>query len=120
GALAKATTIALTVTPALSQGPSASFAGLDTTTQGTWSATYGSDGFLIANGVSNLPSYANVGFVGALTYTWAGLTSDVRALQSSSGSTSRIASSYYPPTANSFNVTLSLSDGATHQVAIYL
>ncbi len=121
GALSQTATIALTVTRAVqTPGSSASFTGLDTSTQGTWSGTYGSDGFLIANGASSLPSYANAGFGGALTYTWAGLTSDVRALQSSRGSTARIASSYYASTSAGFNINLNLNDGVSHQVAIYL
>ena len=121
GALSKTTTITLTVTSAAVGGSSAAnFTGLDTTTQGTWSATYGSDGFLIANGARSIPTYASVGFNGALTYTWAGLTPDVRALQSSRGSTARIASGYYPSTSAGFNITLNLNDGAAHQVAIYL
>ena len=120
GALSKTTTIALTVTSAVSAATYANFTGLDTSTQGTWSGTYGSDGFLIANGASNLPPYASASFSGALTYTWAGLTSDLRALQSSRGSTARIASSYYASTSAGFNINLNLTDGAAHQVAIYL
>ena len=118
GAVNKTTTIALTVTPGASVGSSANFTGLDTSTQGTWSGTYGGDGFLIANGASSLPTYTNVNFGGASTYTWAGTTPDVRAVQTFQGSTARIASSYYAST--SFNIGLNLKDGTAHQVAIYL
>jgi hypothetical protein len=118
-ALTGTTTIALTVTPVSSKGSAAIFTGLDTT-EGTWTGTYGSDGSIIANGTSNLASYAKVGFTGALTYTWAGLTSDPRALQTSAGSTARIASSYYSSSSGGFTISMGLTDGATHQVAIYL
>ena len=118
GAISKTTTIALTVTPGASVGTSANLTGLDTSAQGTWSGAYGGDGFLIANGSGASPAYANVSFGGASTYTWAGTTPDVRAVQISQGSTTRIASSYYAST--SFTIGLNLTDGAAHQVAIYL
>jgi hypothetical protein len=119
GIVAQTTTIALTVTAPLNTGSTATFTGLDTSSQGTWTGKYGSDGFLIANDTQNLPAYANVSFNGALTYTWAGLTSDLRALQSYQGSTARIASCYYA-TNGSFTISLDLTDGAAHQVALYL
>ena len=113
------TTIALTVTGGSSSGSSAIYTGLDSTTQGTWNGKYGGDGFLIANdAASSLPSYAaNAGVTGASTYTWAALTSDVRALQSGKGLSSRIASEYY---GNTFSVSIPLTDGGAHQVAVYL
>ena len=99
---------------------SATYSGLDTTTQGTWSGKYGADGGQIANDTSvTLPSYASLTFNGASTYTWDGLTTDPRALQVSSGSASRIASTYF--TLNpSFSVSLNLTDGNAHRVALYL
>jgi hypothetical protein len=90
--------------------------GPDTTTQGSWNGKFGQDGFLIANGASSMPSYGNATVSGAATYTWAGLTSDVRALQSGAGSSTRIASSYY---ANNFNINVSVSDGGFHPVSLY-
>src|ERR1019366_3223513 len=53
------------------------FSGLDSTTQGAWNGKYGGEGYLIANGASATPAYAVVGVSGALTYTWAGASSDV-------------------------------------------
>jgi hypothetical protein len=119
GALNAATSIALTVTAVpVGVSSSAVFTGLDTSTQGTWTGTYGGDGLLVANLNPAGPSYADVSFNGDLTYTWAAATSDVRALQSSPGSNTRVASSYYA--SNSFGIGLNLKDGATHQVALYL
>ena len=120
GTLSASTTIPLTVTALQGLGSSAVFTGLDASTQGNWSPKYGSDGYLIADGANNVPGYASVAVTGALTFLWAGSTPDVRALQSSPGSSSRIASCYCTLYSNNFNVSLNLTDGATHQIAIYL
>ena len=98
--------------------PSAVYSGLDTATQGTWPGTYGAGGELIANDVTNPPSYATVSFTGDTLYTWAASSTDVRALQVSSGSSSRIASAYYSP--GSFTINVNLTDGNTHRLALYL
>ena len=110
------TTIALTVTAGPTLNSSAAYIGVDSDTQGAWNGKYGADGFLIANGTSSLPSYASVVVTGAPTYTWAGLTSDVRALQTAKGSTDGIASSYY---ARTFNINVDVTDGNVHQVGLY-
>jgi YVTN family beta-propeller protein len=98
-------------------GATATYAGSDATTQGTWTGKYGSDGQLIANGLNNIPSYASIGFTGAAAYTWTNSTSDARALQSSSGSSSRISSTYY---SYGFTIDLNLTDGNTHKISLYL
>jgi hypothetical protein len=90
--------------------------GPDATTQGSWNGKYGQDGFAIANGPSSMPSYGTATVSGAATFTWAGLTTDVRALQSGAGLTTRMASTYY---GNSFNVNVSVNDGASHPVSLY-
>jgi len=97
---------------------SAIYMGQDTTTEGTWTGKYGSNGEVIANDVTNLPSYATLSFTGATLTTWAGSTTDPRALQTSSGAASRIASTYY--SATSFTLNVNLLDGNTHHVALYL
>jgi hypothetical protein len=96
------------------------FSGLDSTTQGAWNGKYGGEGYVLANGASASPAYASVGFTGALSYTWAGLTSDVRALQNGAGSSSGIAAAYVQYPGNSFTVNLNFTDGLTHRVALYL
>lgn len=93
-----------------------SLVGPDTTTQGSWNGKFGQDGYLIANGASHMPTYGTASVSGASSYTWAGLTSDVRALQTAAGSSSRIASSYY---GNNFNVDVSVKDGTLHPVSLY-
>ncbi len=97
---------------------SATYLTLDTTTQGTWTGVYGADGYIIANDANNAPSYASVSFTGQSTWTWANGTSDPRALQTASGSSSRIASTYYG--GSSFSINVNLTDGNAHKVALYL
>ncbi len=75
-------------------GTFVSYVGADTATEGAWTGRYGSSGYLIPNGSSSATNDANVSFVQYFTYTWAGLTSDPRALQSSLGARTGIASAY--------------------------
>ncbi len=97
---------------------SASYTGLDTTTEGTWTGKYGADGYMIPNDVTNPPAYASVSLTGDNTYTWSSSTTSPSALQVSSGSSSRIASTYYA--SSNFTVNLNLADGKTHRIALYL
>ncbi|MDP9051360.1 MAG: hypothetical protein M3O31_11675 [Acidobacteriota bacterium] len=89
----------------------------DTATQGAWNGQYGIDGYSIANGPSSIPSYASLSLSGASAYTWASLTTDPRALQNGMGAYKGIASTYY---GNSLSFNLNLTDGLTHQIALYL
>jgi hypothetical protein len=102
--------------------PSASFVRADTATQGNWTGVYGADGFQIAAGSNNiLPPYVSAFNVsangGSGTYTWASPTSDPRALQASSGSSTRIASTWF--TTSSQLMTINLNDSNMHQIALY-
>jgi subtilisin family serine protease len=97
-------------------GPTAHFVTLDATTQGTWRGVYGADGYTLANDASSLPAYAHVTFTGQSAWTWTAATIDVRALQEPTG-TNRIAATWYA--ASTYSIDLNLTDGATHQVALY-
>jgi hypothetical protein len=97
---------------------SVSYGLTDTATQGAWTGKYGINGQVIANDLTNLPAFANLNFIGASTYTWTTNTSDPRALQQSSGSSSRIASAYY--SFSPFTIDLNLTDGHSHRVSLYL
>jgi YVTN family beta-propeller protein len=97
---------------------SATYSGSDSTTEGTWTGKYGSAGEWIANDLTNTPAFASVSVTGDAVYTWAASTSDVRALQIASGSSNRIASTYY--SAGSFTINLDLTDGNTHKISLYL
>ena len=55
---------------------------------------------------------------GDTAYTWAASTNDPRALQTASGASTGIASTFYSGTSYSINV--NLTDGNTHRVALYL
>jgi hypothetical protein len=105
-----------TVTPAVGSGPSATFVGTDTTTQGTWRGQYGGDGYVVTGDTTSLPGYATVTPSGQASWTWAGTTGDVRALQTGSG-VGRIAATWYGWT---FAIDVNLTDGAAHTVGLYV
>jgi len=73
---------------------------------------------VIANDAAQLPSYATLSFSGDSLTTWAASSTDTRALQTSSGATTRIASAYYA--ASTFSLNINLTDGNTHQISLYL
>ena len=94
------------------------FLGNDTVTQGTWGGSYGADGYWVFNGTNALPGYASVTPTGQSAWTWNDATSDPRALQVDATSASRIASCFFA--ADSFTLDVNLTDGNTHQVALYM
>lgn len=98
----------------------ASLVGIDAARTGTWTGAYGSDGYSVIGGDTSLPSYATMSVAGASYYEWeAPGTSDSRALQVSSGSSSHVAACDYS-NSGSFAINLDLTDGNTHQIALYL
>jgi PKD repeat protein len=96
--------------------PTASFIKQDTTTQGNWIGTYGSQGYDVIGNMASLPSYATVTPAGQSSYTWAASSTDPRALQDAGGS-GRIAACWYSP--SSFTVDVNLTDGQTHDLELY-
>jgi hypothetical protein len=90
----------------------------DATTQGTWQGAYGADGYNVVGASASYPAYAQVTPSGQSSWTWAASTSDVRALQVPGSTTARIAACWY--SATSFTVDVNLTDGQSHQVALYL
>jgi hypothetical protein len=107
-----------TSTPSSSSGTTAAFVGVDTTTKGSWKGVYGLDGFNLIGHAVNHPSYATASPSGAAGYTFAGSTTDVRALQKPESSTDRMAACWY--SGGSFDIDVNLADGQQHQVALYL
>jgi hypothetical protein len=89
---------------------------LNTTTQGNWRGVYGSQGVNIAGVGNTLPGSAVISTTG-ISYTWAASTTLVQAPQNLTG-TGRTAAEWYGGTTFDFN--LNLTDGGTHQVALYL
>ena len=101
--------------PAVASIPSAVFHGLDASTQGNWIGTYGADGYNVIADAMSYPGYAKVTTSGAAQHTWAGSTSNVRALQRASGS-GRLAAAWY---GQSFSIFVNLTDGLPHDFALY-
>ena len=67
--------------PAPTSSATASLVKTDTTTQGNWIGTYGSQGYNVIGNAASYPTYATVTPTGQSTYTWAASTTDPRALQ---------------------------------------
>ncbi len=100
-------------------GNAASFITNDTKTIGTWPGVYGTDGYNVFGGTQSYPSYATVVSSGNAGYVWADPTSDERGLyKDNSGRSDRIAATWYSGT--SYTLDVNLTDGASHQVAVYM
>jgi hypothetical protein len=94
----------------------ASFAGLDTTTQGNWRGIYGADGYSIESDFQSIPLYASFAVQNGLNYVWDPYPSETRDLQRASTS-ARIAATWYSTQSFSFNI--NFTDGNTHEFALY-
>ena len=94
----------------------ASLVSTDTTTQGNWIGTYGTQGYDLFNDESSLPSYATVTVASASPWTWSATTTDQRAREQVGG-TGRIAACAYSTA--SFTVNVNLADGGVHDLALY-
>jgi hypothetical protein len=97
----------------------AEYMNSDTQTQGTWTGRYGANGYVIANGNSQPPTYGVASVTGAIPYTWAPGTNDLRALQMSPGSASRTGSAYTQYASHSFTMNVNITDGP-QRVSLYL
>ena len=94
------------------------FVKTDSTTQGNWSGTYGSDGYDVSqDATTSIPSYAQVTINGQANYTWAASTTDVRALEKPENLSDRLAACWC--SGGTFTINVNLTDGQTHQVALY-
>jgi hypothetical protein len=96
----------------------ATFVQADTRTSGNWKGTYGAEGYVVTGDTTQYPGYAGVTPTGNSLYIWANSTTDVRALQKAASSTDRIAACWTSDTTLTLDV--NLSDGNSHQVALYL
>jgi hypothetical protein len=100
------------------------FVALDTTTRGSWSGVYGSQGYLLAPNDTNhpysqIPGYAAVSVREAATNIWADSTNDSRALKRPTGANgnNRLAACWYFGSA--FTVDIGVTDGQAHRIAFY-
>jgi hypothetical protein len=114
---ATVTSAPVTVTVVPPSSTSVVFRGSDPTIQGSWQGRYGSQGYGLVNDTLAYPAYAQVTVGGANSYTWAGSTTDPRALQRATGS-GRQAACWYA--SGNFTLGVTLTDGLAHQVALYL
>ena len=103
--------------PIVTVGSAASFLQFDTSTMGSWEGVYGADGQGVEGDLIRYPSYAQVTISNAQMFTWAASSPDVRALQKVSNPGDRIAATWYSST--NFSIDVNLTDGLTHQVALY-
>ncbi len=109
-------TTTITVTsPAAPAGPG-TYVGSDSTTGGNWQGVYGADGYNVVADSFSYPAYARVAIDGAAAYVWNDSPTDTRSLERASES-GRIAAAVYSPA--SFTVGVDVTDGQTHQVALY-
>ena len=96
----------------------ATFLADDTTTQGGWIGTYGSQGYNVIDDSASYPAYAQVFPSNQLDFVWATSVPDGRVLQRASNPADNIAATWYAAT--SFTVDVNLTDGLTHDLALYL
>src|ERR1700722_1763367 len=112
-------TTSLSVLSATSAGTAtAVFVNTDVKTEGNWIGSYGADGSITTNDYERVPSYAVVTGNGAAPrFTWTSSTTDLRALQKASVPSKRIAAAWL--SLSSFSIDLNLTDGNSHQLALY-
>ncbi len=106
-------------------GNDACFVGANIATQGNWQGVYGSAGYDInsySGSLASAPSYGTYWATGNSVYEWCNndgtCNPDARALQIPPVGTSRIAGTWYSGT--TFDIDVNITDGNTHQVAIYM
>jgi hypothetical protein len=99
-----------------SPSASATFIKRDTTTEGNWIGTYGSQGYNIIGSSVSYPSYATVTVAGATNSSFVASTTDPRALENSSG-IGRTAGIWVSST--TFTVDVNLTDGQAHDLTFY-
>ncbi len=101
----------------------ATFLRTDTTTQGNWKGVYGLDGYVIPGSSANqVPGYAAFTPANAAIWTWTNDGNEVRDLQVSwtDPQNTRQASCWYTSSSNSYSLDVDITDGKTHQFALYL
>jgi hypothetical protein len=101
-------------------GASATFVKTDEKTQGGWKGVYGADGYIIAADATKPPAYGTVTRTSwEVRWNGNGLTSDVRALQKQDGGANDRIAGQWGSNNGSYDIDCNLTDGATHQVALY-
>jgi hypothetical protein len=97
----------------------AEFVKTDNATKGNWKGVYGLSGFAMVNQATMLPAFAKVDVDTPYRWTWSDPASDTRAVLKDNSASARVAACWYEAN-GSFNVTVELSDGNAHRVALYM
>jgi uncharacterized protein (TIGR03790 family) len=103
----------VTALPSAPPRASATYLGLDTTTLGSWAGHYGSDGYIIPNSSTRLPSYVQLGIN---VNPSRNACSEPECLKPADG-TSRTWNQWVSPT--SFTIDINLTDGRVHKISFY-
>jgi hypothetical protein len=104
-----------------SAGNQVTFIRTDTSTQGSWNGAYGLDGYVFPDpNTSKLPGYVLFTPQNQSNWTWTSDGTAVRDLQVSSSTDLRQASCWYSSSSSSYDLDVNITDGNTHQLALYL
>ena len=107
---------------------SATYVKEDTTTEGNWIGAYGAQGYNDVGYTTRNPSYPSYAIVTPsleATYSWSSSTTDPRALENPASYpdpdtlATRLADAWYATNSDIFTVTVDITDGQTHDVALY-
>ena len=97
---------------------SASFVRLDSAVAGNWVGNYGADGYDVAqDSYALIPSYAKVTFNNKINWLWADNLGGWIGVQQPENPSVRIAGQWCNPV--NFTIDVNLTDGNTHQIALY-
>ncbi len=98
----------------------ATFVRTDTKTQGNWKGVYGADGYVIPDENTNkVPGYVVLTPENEADWIWTNNGTEVRDPQVPGTSAARQASCWYTSSSNSYDLDVNISDGNTHQIALY-
>jgi len=97
---------------------SVAYLNLDTSTEGNWKGVYGADGYNVIGDAVSYPAYATVTPTDNVFAEWQGSTTDARGLEKVESTTDRIAGVWATDGTSEY-INLNLTDGNTHQVALY-
>ena len=111
-------TLAPTATATPLPAVEASYVSTDLTTQGSWQGQYGGQGYIVVGDTQQLPASIQVTPANQQEFTWAGSTTDPRALQMGSNPGDRVAACWYAT--GSFTIDVNITDGQTYQLALYV
>jgi hypothetical protein len=92
-----------------------SFFGIDTTRQGTWKGSIGTEAYSIPANVQVAPSHIHIGATGKSEWTWVYSTMDARGVQRADLANRLVSCAYN----SSFEYDMNFTDGKTHSVSLY-